>query len=173
MLNAFQPKIKSQFITEYFDIHPKLNSSLQSLSACWTSGGGDLSAGSVSRFSLVFSEDVSDLLRGGRELSVVERLSTAGDRICHDLSVPALDLTLYYGVVGVDKAGNRGAMSNVVSVSVASPQSLQTVSQVSPLCPSIKAIKILEWAQFVFLKYYNEINDFYVCLSLEFRTITL
>ena len=28
MLNAFQPKIKSQFITEYFDIQPKLNSFL-------------------------------------------------------------------------------------------------------------------------------------------------
>ena len=28
MLNAFQSKIKSQFITEYFDIQPKLNSFL-------------------------------------------------------------------------------------------------------------------------------------------------
>ena len=104
------------------------------MSACWTSGGGDLSAGSVAKFSLLASPVSRDLLEATGAVKVlkeVERLSTSGDRVCQHLPVPAYDVALHYGVVGVDKAGNRGAMSNIVTRTVYSPGELQTDSQVS------------------------------------------
>lgn len=66
-----------------------------------------------------------------KELAVVERLTTTGDRVCQEVLVPVYDVTLYYGVVAVDKAGNKGAMSNIVRLTVASPRELQTDGQVS------------------------------------------
>ena len=109
---------------------------MQTLSACWTSGGGDLSAGTVAKFFLIFSDVPRGLLleetSAGQELAVVERFSTPGDRVCQEVSVPVYDVTLYYGVVAVDKAGNKGAMSNIVRLTVASARELQTESQVRP-----------------------------------------
>ena len=106
---------------------------MQSLEACWTSGGGDLTAGSVDRSVLVFSQVMGDLLRqaGGDQLAVVERVTTAGDRLCQEVAVPLYDVGLYLGVFAVDSAGNRGAMSNIVTRTVYSPGELQTDSQVS------------------------------------------
>ena len=107
---------------------------MQSLEACWTSGGGDLTAGSVDRTVLVFSQVEGDLLRegGGHQLAVLERVTTAGDRLCQEVAVPLYDVGLYLGVFAVDSAGNKGAMSNIVRVLVPSPSPLiNTDNQVS------------------------------------------
>ena len=51
-------------------------------------------------------------------LSLVERPSVHGERLCHDLSVPVYNVPLYYAVYGEDTAGNRGHVSNIVKVQV-------------------------------------------------------
>lgn len=114
---------------------------MQSLEVCWTSGGGDLTAGSVERTVLVFSPLRSALLTdgGGDQVSVLERVemervSTAGERLCHQLEVPQYDVELFLGAYAVDTAGNRGAVSNIVRVLVPSPSPLvNTDNQVSHL----------------------------------------
>ena len=108
---------------------------MQSLEACWTSGGGDLTAGSVDRSVLVVSQVMGDLLRqaGGDQLAVLERVTTQGDRLCQEVAVPVYDVGLYLGVFAVDSAGNRGAMSNIVRVLVPSPPLIKTDNQVSHL----------------------------------------
>ena len=108
---------------------------MQSLEACWTSGGGDLTAGSVERTVLVFSLVEADLLRadrGGEQLAVLERVSTAGEQLCHRLEVPRYDVELFLGAFAVDSAGNRGAVSNIVRVLVPCPSNTRnTDNQVS------------------------------------------
>ena len=137
---------------------------MQSLEACWTSGGGDLTAGSVERTVLVFSQVEADLLRaerGGEELAVLERVSTAGERLCQQLEVPEYDVSLFLGAFAVDSAGNRGAVSNIVRVLVPSPSPLiNTDNQVSHLIIQAALLYVLQSkpinnydsAQFVFLK---------------------
>ena len=117
---------------------------MQSLEACWTSGGGDLTAGSVDRSVLVFSQVMGDLLRqgGGDQLAVVERVTTAGDRLCQEVAVPLYDVGLYLGVFAVDSAGNRGAMSNIVRVLVPSPPLINTDNQVSHLIIIVRAVRL-------------------------------
>ena len=84
---------------------------------------------------MVFSLVETDLLRaerGGEQLAVLERVSTAGEQLCHRLEVPRYDVGLFLGAFAVDSAGNRGAMSNIVRVLVPSPSPLiNTDNQVS------------------------------------------
>ena len=89
----------------------------------------------MDRTVLVFSQVEGDLLRegGGHQLAVMERVTTAGERLCQELAVPLFDVGLYLGVFAVDSAGNRGAMSNIVRVLVPSPPLIKTDNQVSHL----------------------------------------
>ena len=136
---------------------------MQSLEACWTSGGGDLTAGSVERTVLIFSQEMRDLLQegGGHQGAVVERVATLGDRLCQVLPVPLYDVPLYLGVFGVDSAGNKGAVSNIVRLLVTSPPVINIDNQVSHLITQhtaglyvlqYKPINNQDSAQFVFLK---------------------
>ena len=64
----------------------------------------------------------ADLISGDETstnlLTLVERPSVQGERLCHDLSVPVYNVPLYYAVYGEDSAGNRGHVSNIVKVQV-------------------------------------------------------
>ena len=51
-------------------------------------------------------------------LTLFERSSVHGERLCHDLSIPVYNVPLYYAVYGEDTAGNRGQVSNIVKVQV-------------------------------------------------------
>ena len=87
---------------------------------------------------------MGDLLRqgGGDQLAVVERVTTAGDRLCQEVAVPLYDVGLYLGVFAVDSAGNRGAMSNIVRVLVPSPPLINTDNQVSHLIIIVRAVRL-------------------------------
>ena len=89
----------------------------------------------MDRTVLVFSQVMGDLLRegGGQQVAVVERVTTNGDRLCQEVAVPVYDVDLYLGVFAVDSAGNRGAMSNIERVLVASPPLVNIDNQVSHL----------------------------------------
>ena len=70
--------------------------------------------------------------RGGEQLAVLERVSTAGEQLCHRLEVPSYDVGLFLGAFAVDSAGNRGAVSNIVRVLVPSPSNTRNIdNQVS------------------------------------------
>ena len=118
----------------------------------------------MERTVLVFSHLKTDLLLlagGGDQIAVVERVSTAGERLCQQLEVPEYDVSLYLGAYAVDSAGNKGTVSNIVRVLVPSPSPLiNTDNQVSHLIIQAASLYVLQSkpinnydsAQFVFLK---------------------
>jgi len=92
------------------------------LAMTWTSPGGDFSLGSVASCRVVYSENISDLLDptvAPDLLTVIGRadLQPAGlenRRLIVDF--PHRGRDFYLGVVCLDAEGNRGRMSNLVSV---------------------------------------------------------
>ena len=51
-------------------------------------------------------------------LTVLERPSINGERLCHSLSVPVYNIPLFYAVHAVDSVGNIGHVSNIVRAQV-------------------------------------------------------
>ena len=100
------------------------------LFASWTATGGDLHAGAVSTYVVVYAHQVQDLLDPDAEpvvLTVIDKQALAGEKVDHPLIPPLYNQACFIGVYGVDEAGNRGAMSNIRQVFVSKMLSSSTV----------------------------------------------
>ena len=51
-------------------------------------------------------------------LTVFERVSINGEKLCHILHVPVFNVELFYAVRAVDSEGNVGHVSNIVRAQV-------------------------------------------------------
>ena len=96
------------------------------LLAEWTAPGGDFNVGSVASYRFVFSTNIQDLLDPSGQPEVLlgfDRLERAGTVAKFDFNFPHYDKDFYVGAYGFDMAGNRGKISNLVHVKIASPKS--------------------------------------------------
>ena len=105
-------------------------SSVGAMLAEWTAPGGDFSDGAVSSYRFVASEDVSDLVRDDEDsysiLLGVDRpsSSSAGSRSSARFSLPrrALGRDLHVAAFAIDAEGNRGKLSNIVTIRIEVPE---------------------------------------------------
>ena len=96
----------------------------RSILATWTSPGGDLDQGSVDRFTVVYSVDVSDLLDEAAEakvLATLDRQAVAGDSLVQEIEFPFSNQLWHIGLYARDGEGNRGRMSNIQQVFIPEP----------------------------------------------------
>ena len=96
----------------------------RSILATWTSPGGDLDQGSVDRFTVVYSVDVSDLLDEAAEakvLATLDRQAVAGDSLVQEIEFPFSNQLWHIGLYACDGEGNRGRMSNIQQVFIPEP----------------------------------------------------
>ena len=109
-------------------------SNTSQLSMTWTAPGGDFNAGSVVTYRFVYSHNVEELVRIGTPpaLDGLKRTDVAGTRVRHVINFPYYNQDYYIGVAASDAAGNRGAMSNIVLVNIAGPDTGNTEDSVSP-----------------------------------------
>ena len=100
----------------------------------WTAPGGDFNAGSVVTYRFVYSHNIEELVRIGTPpaLDGLKRTDVAGTRVRHVINFPYYNQDYYIGVAASDAAGNRGAMSNIVLVNIAGPDTGGSEDSVAP-----------------------------------------
>ena len=93
------------------------------LVAHWTAPGDDYDSGSVSGYSFVYSDEPFALLDGNPAvLHQVERRDAAGSEATYSFTFNKFDKNYHVAIYGVDEAGNRGNVSNIVTVNLPAPQ---------------------------------------------------
>jgi len=100
------------------------------LFASWTASGGDLHAGSVSSYVVVYADDIADLIDPSAQpvvLMKIDKQALSGEKVDQELIPPLYNQACFIGVYAVDSAGNRGAMSNIRQVFVSKMLSSSTV----------------------------------------------
>ena len=110
------------------DLIIELSSDNKTLSAKWSSPGGDYRSGSVVSYQFIYSANISQLLedRDGSTLLELEKHTSFGSSVTQLLEFPLYNQDYFIGLYAYDLAGNRGRMSNIQHIYVSAPPPTST-----------------------------------------------
>lgn len=98
------------------------------LVATWTAPGDDFDHGSVSKYTFIFSEFIVDLLDTSNQPPILhqfDRPDKAGALATYSFTFNKYDKDYHVALYGIDEAGNRANVSNIVLVRLPQPASTE------------------------------------------------
>ena len=108
----------------------RIRGSRNTFLATWTAPGGDFTEDRVNSYRFIFSEYIADLLRPEGQPKILRAFDQheyhpAGSLASIDFEFPHYDQDYYIAAYAMDKANNRGKISNIVHVRLPAPEALE------------------------------------------------